>query len=295
MKYLKYILWIVLTIWIIGLTISYSLHHGKMQMDRIFSHSDDRSTLFIGEMSRQQILWFIYLHSYDFNIYASWVNKHENISFYSFSKDIEPNSQLKSYTEKHNYETTDSQISLIYELTSGATISITTGDLNASFITKTDPNYFRYMSNGSGTMLVNGVKLNSQILSDTIISGDSSYAYLREWTEVNGYMGWFWGTGWSMDYFDISEILQKWEWETYEDHSYILSLDRDQKSKKEYGIEVNEKDDNFYVLQKNTIKLKVNTNNIIKIGQWYTRDTYYYFTGARWDNTPVSGFLNFVR
>jgi hypothetical protein len=295
MKYLKYILGTVLTIWISSLAISYSLHHGEMQMDRILAHSDDRSTLFIGEMSRQQILWFVYVHSYEFNIYASWVNKHENISFYSLSKDIEPNNQLKSYTEKHNYETTTSQISLTYELASGSNLNITTDDLNASFITKTDPNYFRYMSNGSGTVLINGIKLKSQILSDTIISGDSSYAYLKEWTEVNGYMGWLWGTGWAVDYFDISEIVQKWIWETYEDHSYILSIDWGQKSRKEYGIEISEEDGNFIVLQNNIIKLKVDMNNIIKIWQWYTRDAYYYFSGARWDGSLVSGFLNFVR
>lgn len=295
MKYLKYTLLFTIVIWSISFIWIYLINHGKMQMDRIFAYSDDASTLFIGEMTRQQVFWFIFIHSYEFNIYSNWVNKNEHISFYSLSKDIEPNSQLKLFIENHNYETTASQFSVLYELSSGSTISIATEELNASFVTKTDPNYFRYMSNGSGTILINWEKKNSHILSDTIISWDSSYAYLRKWTQVNGYMGGAWWSEWSTDYFDISQLIQKWEGETYQDHSYILSLDWNRRSKKEYGIEVDEKDNKFFVLQNNIIKLVIDTKNIIKIWQWIKHDTYYYFTGKRWDGTPIGWFLNFVK
>lgn len=295
MNIFKYLLWwVIILIMIIG-TLLYSLNHGEMRMDRIFSQSEDGLFLFIGEMSRQKILWPVYLHSYEFNIVLDGVTKSENITFYSLGDTISIKNQLILFSEKHNYETTASEFSLEYMFQTGSNLSIKSNWLNASFVTKTDPNYFRYISNGNWTIIFNKIKKASHIFTDTLISGDSSYAYLKKWTKVQGYMGGYWGTGWTLDYFDISKILKRWEWETYEDHSYLLSIDSNGKSKKEFGLDINQKDNIFSVIHNNSQLLSVDMKNIIKIGQGYSSDTYYTFIGEKWNGEVVRGFLNFVK
>lgn len=295
MNIFKYLLWWVIILIIIIGTLFYSLNHGEMRMDRIFSQSEDGLFLFIGEMSRQKILWPVYLHSYEFNIALDGVTKSENIIFYSLGDTISIKNQLILFSEKHNYETTASEFSLEYMFQTGSNLSIISNWLNASFVTKTDPNYFRYISNGNWTIIFNKIKKASNIFTDTLISGDSSYAYLKKWTKVQGYMGGYWGTGWTLDYFDISKILKRWEWETYEDHSYLLAIDSNGKSKKEFGIDINQKDNIFSVLHNKNHLLSVDMKNIIKIGQGYSSDTYYTFMGEKWNGEVVYGFLNFVK
>lgn len=295
MNIFKYLLWWVIILMIIIGTLFYSLNHGEMRMDRIFSQSDDGSVLFIGEMTRQNILWPVYLHSYEFNISTNGVTESKNILFYTIGKDIIAREQLLTFAESRNYETTESNISLRYAIHTGTNLDIKSAGLNASFITKTDPNYLRYISNGTGSIDFNGVKKPAHVFTDTLLSGDSSYAYLKKWTKVQGYMGGYWGTGWTLDYFDISKILKRWEWETYEDHSYLLSIDSNGKSKKEFGLDINQKDNIFSVIHNKSQLLSVDMKNIIKIGQGYSSDTYYTFIGEKWNGEVVRGFLNFVK
>ncbi len=295
MKNIPYI-WIATVLFFISIsTVLYALNHGAMRMDRIFSQSDDGSLLFIGEMIRQQILWPLYIHSYVFNSSIEGITKSENISFYALGVDIVANNQLVSFSQWHNYETTTSDFLLDYVAFSGSNLNIKSEPLHASFVTKTDPNYFRYLSNGNWTMHFNGIRKSGKIFTDTIISADSLHAYLKKWTKVQGYMGWYWGTGWTLDYFDISKILERGKWETYEDHSYLLSIDSNKKNKKKYGLTILEENDIFSVVYEKEVILRVDTKNIIKIWQGNMTDTYYTFIGENWAGKMVRWFLNFVK
>ncbi|NRH20527.1 hypothetical protein HOO68_00575 [Candidatus Gracilibacteria bacterium] len=295
MKYLKYSIIAGVFILVGGLFVYNSFFHGEMYMDRVFSYSEDGSDLFIGEMSRQEIFGCIYVHSYEFNFYMDGINKNESIGFISFSRNIEPSEHLISFSTEHNYETTTSGFSLTYEIQTGSYIKIDTNPLLANFVTKTDPEYFRYMSNGSGVLSIDGKEKNTHILSDTIISHDAVSAYLKEGTQVLGYMGGFWGTGGESGYFDISEIVERGKGETYEPHSYILSLSGEQESKKIYGLNIDEEGTDLILLHEDSPILRVDKNNIRKIGQGIRYDTYYIFTGKKGDGTSIGGFLNFVK
>lgn len=88
--------------------------------------------------------------------------------------------QLLTFAESHNYETTESNISLRYAIHIGTNLDIKSAGLNASFITKTDPNYLRYISNGTGSIDFNGVKKSAHLFTDTLLSVDSNYAYLKK-------------------------------------------------------------------------------------------------------------------
>lgn len=294
MKYLKYTLLFVLIIWIISFIAIYLINHGKMQMDRIFIYSDDSSTLLIWDLNRVQFLWFLYVHNYEFSTYLSWVTQDESISFMSLSEDIEPNSNLLSFTQVKNHETAQSSFNTQYQFDRSNILSIDSNELNAYFVTKTDPKYFRYMSSGTWVIRIGNTTKNAHILSDTIIASDNSHAHLKPWTEVLGYMWWYWNAIWDTYYFDISKIVKRWIWENYEDHSYLLHNNWISADKK-YGLNIDETGPDFILLHNNSEILKIDKNNIIKLGQRYKQDTYYHFTGKRWDGTPVGWFLNFVK
>lgn len=294
MKYLKYTLLFIVLTWSISFIALYLINHGKMQMDRIFIYSNDSSTLLIWDLNRVQILWFLYVHNYEFSSYLSWVTHNESISFMSLSEDIEPNSNLLSFSQVKNHETAQSKFNIQYQIDTSNVLNIDSSELNAYFVTKTDPKYFRYMSSGTWVIRIWNTTKNAHILSDTIIASDNSYAHLKPWTEVLGFMWWFWNSIWDTYYFDISKIIRKWIWENYTDHSYLLHNNWIISDKK-YGLSIDESGPDFMLLYEHSEILKVNKNNIIKLGQRYKQDTYYYFTGKKWDGTLVGWFLNFVK
>jgi hypothetical protein len=64
---------------------------------------------------------------------------------------------------------------------------------------------------------------------------------------------------------------------------------------KKYGLSIDESGPDFILLYNKSEILKVDKNNIIKLGKRYKQDTYYHFIGQKGDGSPVGGFLNFVK
>ena len=269
---------------------TYVVLHGRMYMDRVIAMSEDRTTLFIWDFNRTQILGFLYLHSYKFNIYLNGKVESTSLSFQSFSKNIGKHSNLLSYFESRDYETTKSWFQIQYSLDNKQVLNIDSFDLTAHFITKTDPNYLRYMSSGTGIITINSISSKLRILSDTIVSSDSSHARLSPGTKILGYMWGYWDDEWNMQYIDIAKVLKKWIYETYMPHSYLLSLDKENRSQKIFSLDVQE-DASVITFTKGTwVILKANKQNLIKIGEW--NDIYYYFSWNTWDGENLNGFLN---
>ena len=81
--------------------------------------------------------------------------------------------------------------------------------LTGDFVTKTDPDYFRYMSIGKGKMRIGNEEKNIDIIVDNVISHDNSHARLSPGTKVKSYMGNIWDNHGNSTYFDISEVGAK--------------------------------------------------------------------------------------
>jgi hypothetical protein len=146
MKFFKIYILVLLTFFIFGGFLMYGVLHGKMTMVRIVAMSEDKSLLFIGELSRLQIFGFLHYHMYEFHTSLDGESESKKISFQSFSRDIDAHDRLRSYNDMNNHETTESQIKLQYETDSQKILNIDSSNLTAQFITKTDPNYLRYVS-----------------------------------------------------------------------------------------------------------------------------------------------------
>lgn len=292
MKLIKIYIFSFVILALVSGVFTYAVLHGRMYMDRVMIMSEDRTTLFIWDFNRTQILGFLYLHSYKFNIYLNGKVESTSLSFQSFSKNIEKHSNLLSYFENHDYETTKSWFQIQYELDNKKILTINAFDLTAHFITKTDPNYFRYMSSGTWTIAIDNNSHKLNVLSDTIISWDSSHARLSPGTKILGYMWGYWDNAWNMQYIDISKVLKKWPNESYIPHSYLLSLDKENRSQKIFSPDVRE-DTNIITFTKGSwVILKANKQNLIKIGEW--NDVYYYFSWNTWDGENLNGFLNLI-
>lgn len=295
MKAIKiYILFLLWFFCVMGV-FTYSILHGKMYMERVIARSTDGSVLFIWDLNRTQILGILYLHSYEFNIYVDGKIESKSLSFQSFSQDIEDHDNLVSYSESHDYETTKSKSKIQYQLDNKQILAIESSELIGNFVTKTDPSYFRYMSNGTWTISIDGISKSLSILSDTIISQDSSHARLSPGIKILGYMWAFWDDVWNMQYIDISKLLESWPNETYRPHSYLLSLDSENKAQKIFGLDVSEVMNELTFTKDAKPFLKVNTWNLIRMSQDDKNDVYYYLNWIAWDGKIVKGFLNLVK
>ncbi|MBP7806678.1 hypothetical protein KA057_03275 [Candidatus Gracilibacteria bacterium] len=295
MKFLKYLV-LTITIFIaIGIYIIYGAYHGKMYMNRVFSMSQDGSHLFIGDFNRTQLFGQLYLNYYIINSYLGGQTFHEEYYFLTFSKNVSAHKNLSEYREMPDYEITKNNIQLTYTPAKESLLKINTGDIYSYFVTKTDPEYFRFIGNGSGNIEINGKQIPAHIIVDTMISHDSSHSRLLPGTKINGFMGGFWDTEGNTSYFDKTEILEKEIGETYTPHAYLLSLSHDKQAKKSYDLEVAETSSEISVRSNNTLVFSVKKENIIKIGNQILQDTYYVFKGVNGSGSPINGFLNFVK
>lgn len=269
----------------------YGVLHGKMTMVRIVAMSEDKSLLFIGELSRLQIFGFLHYHMYEFHTSLDGESESKKISFQSFSRDIDAHDRLRSYNDMNNHETTESQIKLQYETDSQKILNIDSSNLTAQFITKTDPNYLRYVSSWTWISYIGNSQKNLRILTDTIISPDSSYARLSPGTEILGYMGGYWDESGNMWYIDMSKIVKAWPNERYVPHSYLLSLDTENRSRKILSLDVIE-NTNEIIFSKNLKEiLTIDKGRLQKIGNT-EKSVYYLFEGNGEGGKSVHGFFN---
>ena len=74
------------------------------------------------------------------------------------------------------------------DLGSGETLSFSSSMLTADFTTKTNPDYFRYMSTGTGVLWINGEAKPIHIMFDSIIAPTATESGLREGTKIRGYL-----------------------------------------------------------------------------------------------------------
>ncbi len=295
MKSLKISIIFLLLLFLIMGFWNYSLSHGKMYMDRIMAMSEDASIIFIGDLTRSQIIGPYYLHTYQFSISVNGEAETKLLTFKSLSSDIESHDTFLAYTGVHDHETTVSRFKLDYRLDNQEMLHLESGELVANFVTKTHPNYFRYLSNGTWQSMIGGVRQDLLVLTDHIISPDAWYAQLRPGTQISGYMGAYTDNRGNLSYIDISEVHRKWPGEWYTPHSYLLTYDNEKRAKKVFGLEVVEDGDAITFSKDTWIMLRADKRNLSRISKGNVRDAYYTLVGTTWSWESVRGFLNLVR
>ncbi len=271
-------------------SIGYTLFYGKIFYDRIVIASEDGKELLMGEFSRTQFFWPLYFHADTFYSYGIGDSALEESTLFWFSPDIRSHGSLLEFTSKVDFETTRSQVALTFWAKSEFLFD--SDILNTEFVTKTDPEYFRFLSLGTGTIRVSGGEKKGYILSDTTISHDRTHAQLSSGTKTAGYVWGFWDISGNFTYFDISSILVKSAKETYTPHAYLFSFSRDGLAKKEYSVDVGFSGSGLSLKNGAIQILDLPAQNIEKFPTMNNADVYYKLSWKNPQGIEVVGFFN---
>lgn len=290
-KMLKKILIILvgITLCLAG-SIAYTFFYGKIFYDRIVIASEDGKELLMGEFSRTQVFWPLYFHADTFYSYGIWDSALEESTFFWISPDIRSHGSLLELTSKVDFETTRSQVSLTFWEKSKFLFE--SDILNTEFVTKTDPEYFRFLSLGTGTVRINSWEKKAYVLYDTTISHDRTHAQLSSGTKTAGYVWGFWDANGNFTYFDTSTILIKSAKETYTPHTYLFSLSHDGYAKKEYTVDVGFSSTWLSLKNDKAQILDLPTKNIEKFPTMNNADVYYKLSWKNPQGIEIVGFFN---
>lgn len=283
------ILFIALGIWLTT-SILFTLSYGKIFFDRIVIASEDGKEVLMWEFSRTQLLWSLYFHADTFYSYGIGDFALEETTFFGFSPDIVPHGSLLHFTSKVDFETTRSQVALGYW--KDGIFQFQSDVLNAEFVTKTDPEYFRFLSLGKGTIRMSGWEKKAYLLYDTTISHDRTHAQLASGTKTAGYVWWFWDAYGNFTYFDTSSILIKSARETYTPHTYLFSLSHDGYAKKEYTVDVGFSSTGLSLKNATIQILDLPSENIEKFPTMNDADVYYKLSWKNPQGLEIVGFFN---
>lgn len=203
-----------------------SLTHGNMRSDRIIFQSKDSADFILIEATRNERLWMYYDHHYTLLVAHNEKYTKKLIEFSSLSPNIQTKEYLSALTDIQDFEVTSRIISWSITLNE-TSLSFSSSLLHGWLTTKTDPLYIRYMSAGEGTLgyADSSISHPAYVFIDTIVSQDSSHAYLSVGTKIEWYAGGFWDKDWDFYYYDKSVIIERGQWETYIPHQYILHRD----------------------------------------------------------------------
>ena len=160
--------------------------HSPLRGDRIVILSHDHRYAFILEAYRTEVLGSISFHNYTHSSVRDGVTATETLGFTSFSSGIVPQGSLRAYTRSDTYEMAEVQIAGTFDFAGYNEISFSSALLQGDSVTKTNPEYFRYMSVGEGEIRIGDEILPAHILIDTTLASDGSASQLAEGTHVRG-------------------------------------------------------------------------------------------------------------
>ncbi len=160
--------------------------HSPLSGDRIVILSHDHRYAFILEAYRTEVLGLIAYHNYTLSSVRDGVTANETIGFTSFSDGIVPQGSLRAYMRSDAYEMAQVQIAGTFDFAGYNEISFSSALLQGDYVTKTNPEYFRYMSVGEGEIRIGNEIHPAHILIDTTLASDGSASQLAEGTHVRG-------------------------------------------------------------------------------------------------------------
>lgn len=165
----------------------YTMSHASLYGERIFIMSDDGEIAMILEAYRTEIFGIAFSHHYTISSLRGDKTAVDTIEHYSFARDIEPYGALIEYHRADQYEMASAVLSGTIDFGSGDVLSFSSSTLTADFTTKTNPDYWRYMSTGTGILSLGGEQKPMHIMFDSIIAPTATESGLREGTKIRGY------------------------------------------------------------------------------------------------------------
>lgn len=160
--------------------------HSPLTGDRIVIVSRDHRYAFILEAYRTEVLGLISYHGYTLLSVRDGITATEKMEFTSFSSGIVPHGTLRAYTRSDVYEMAQVRIAGTFDYPGYSEISFSSALLQGDYVTKTNPEYFRYMSVGEGEIHIGDEVLPAHVLIDTTLASDGSASQLAEGTHIRG-------------------------------------------------------------------------------------------------------------
>ena len=91
------------------------------------------------------------------------------------------------------------------------------------FVTKTDPDYVRFVHFGSGSAKVSEKLVPVRIAVESTAYRRLSDYYLKPGTRLDGYFGAVFDPDGTSRFYDLSEMLERGAGETYVPHAFLLT------------------------------------------------------------------------